>query len=130
MSLLDHKKLAVIHIVKRELDLSDQEYRDMLEKAAGVRSARDLDEAGFRQLMRFFARSRHYQSTADGLTLRQKLFIKHLVEELGWDDGHLRNFVRKYYQKDTVAALTKKEASKVIVGLQHILSAKAPRARR
>jgi hypothetical protein len=27
---MDHKKLAVIHIVKRELCLSDAEYRDIL----------------------------------------------------------------------------------------------------
>lgn len=31
MTLPDHKKPAPIHIVKRELNLSDQEYRDILE---------------------------------------------------------------------------------------------------
>jgi phage gp16-like protein len=122
MSGLDHKKLAVIHIVKRELNLDDQEYRDILEQAAGVRSARELDEEGFRRLMRFFARSRHYQVNQGGLTLRQKLFIDHLVAELGWDHKHLRNFLNKYYKRFTVDALSRKEASKVIVALQHILS--------
>ena len=38
---MDKKKLAVIHIVKRELSLSDDEYRDILERVAGVRSAKD-----------------------------------------------------------------------------------------
>ena len=122
MSLLDHKKLAVIHIVKRELELGDEEYRDLLEKAAGVRSARDLDEAGFKLLMRAFARSRHYKLNRYGLTLRQKLFINHLVDDLGWDQRHLKNFLKKYYKKDRVQALTKKEASKVIVAFQHILA--------
>lgn len=127
MSLLDHKKLAVIHIVKRELDLADEDYRDMLEKAAGVRSARDLDEAGFQRLMRSFARSRHYRPSRQGLTLRQRLFIKHLAEELGWDTNHLRNFLKKYYKKERVATLSKKEASKVIIGLQQILHAQRPK---
>ena len=56
---LDRKKLAVIHIVKRELDLSDQQYREILLRETGVRSAKDLDEKGFRRLMRYFAGSRH-----------------------------------------------------------------------
>lgn len=127
MSLLDHKKLAVIHIVKRELGLSDKQYRDLLEEAAGVRSARDLDEAGFQRLMRFFARTRHYRAQPQGLTLRQKLYVRHLVEELGWDGNHLRNFLRKYYKKERLEELSKKEASKVIVGLQHILHARKPK---
>lgn len=122
MSGLDHKKLAVIHIVKRELNLADHEYRDMLEEVAGVRSARDLDEEGFGRLMRSFARSKHYQVNKHALTLRQKLFINHLVADLGWDQGHLRNFLKKYYKKGAVAALNKKEASKVIVALKHILA--------
>lgn len=127
VSVLDHKKLAVIHIVKRELNLGDQEYRDLLEQAAGVRSARDLDEEGFRRLMRFFARSRHYQANRGGLTLRQKLFIDHLVADLGWDPAHLANFLNKYYQKVAVAALDRRQASKVIIALQHILAAQKTR---
>lgn len=118
---LDHKKLAVIHIVKRELNLDDQEYRNLLGKAAGVRSARDLDEDGFQRLMRFFARSKHFQANPDGLTIRQKLFVDHLTANLGWDSNHLHNFLNKYYKKDTVETLSRKEASKVIVALQNIL---------
>lgn len=124
MTGLDHKKLAVIHIVKRDLNLGDEEYRDLLEQAAGVRSARDLDNEGFRRLMRAFARSKHFQTTPDGLTIRQKLFIQHLAEDLGWDPDHLGNFLKKYYKKGRVEALTKKEASKVINGLKSILAAK------
>lgn len=121
MSLLDHKKLAVIHIVKRDLDLGDEEYRDMLEEVAGVRSARDLDEKGFQRLMRSFARSSHYQVNAYGLTLRQKLFINHLMTELGWEQGHRRNFLNKYYKKNRVESLSRKEASKVIIALKSII---------
>jgi len=35
LKVLDKKKLAVIHIVKRELGFSDQEYRNFLEKSCG-----------------------------------------------------------------------------------------------
>jgi len=118
--MIDHKKLAVIHIVKRELELSDEEYRNILQMAAGVNSAKELDEAGFHRLMRFFARSRHYQPNPRGLTLRQKLFIQHLFAELHWDVDHCRNFLLKYYRKTDIKELNKKEASKVIEALKQI----------
>jgi len=119
---LDRKKLAVIHIVKKELGLSDEEYRDLLERETGVRSARDLDEEGFRRLMRFFTRSRHYRDSRDAITFRQKLYIRHLVAELGWDERHFQNFLNKYYHKKRPEQLSKKEASKVIVALKKILA--------
>ncbi len=126
--MLDHKKLAVIHIVKKELGLTDQEYRDALEKITGVRSARELDERGFRTLMRHFAKSRHYRVNARGLTFRQQLFIKHLVDDLGWEETHFRNFLRKYYKQEAVAALSRREASKVIESLKQILAHRPPPA--
>jgi len=118
--MIDYKKLAVIHIVKRELGLSDDEYRNILQTASGVNSAKDLDEAGFRRLMRFFARSRHYRLNSQGLTLRQKLFIQHLFEELHWSADHCHNFLLKYYRKPDIEGLNKKEAGKVIEALKQI----------
>jgi hypothetical protein len=117
---LDRKKLALIHIVKKELKLDDAEYRGILGRVAGVRSARDLDEAGFRKLMRFFVRSDFYQANAQGMTLKQKLFVKALAREMGWDRAHLRNFIRKYYQREGLDALDRKEASNLIESLKAI----------
>ncbi|MDH3359301.1 MAG: regulatory protein GemA [Desulfobulbaceae bacterium] len=120
--MLDQKKLAVIHITKKELALSDKEYRDTLERVTGVRSAREMDEEGFRKLMRYFTRSKHYRLNKDGLTFRQKMYIKHLVDDAGWDDRHFRNFLRKYYKRETVVELSKREASKVIESLKKIIT--------
>ena len=117
---LDRKKLALIHIVKKELALSDADYRCILERIAGVSSARDLDEAGFRKLMRFFVRSDYFRANAFGMTLKQKLFVKALARQLGWDPAHLRNFIRKYYRKDGLEALDRKEASKLIESLKAV----------
>lgn len=118
---LDHKKLAVIHIVKREIGLSDDEYRDLLQRETGVRSAKDLDEKGFRRLMRYFTASGYYRVNEYGLTFRQKLYIRHLVDDLGWHAEHFTNFLNKYYKKTEVERLTKKEASNVIESLKNIL---------
>ncbi len=120
--MLDQGKLAVIHITKKELGLDDAEYRETLEKVTGVRSSRDLDEAGFRKLMRYFARSRHYRVNERGLTFRQKLYIRHLVEDLGWNQFHFLNFLHKYYHVDAVEKLDKREASKLIESLKHIIT--------
>jgi hypothetical protein len=117
---MDKKKLAVIHIVKKELDLSDEEYRDILMKTAGVRSAKDLDDKGFQRLMHYFVRSRHYRTTKDSITLRQKLFINHLRLEVGWDEVHFRNFLKKYYKKSDLNTFSKREASKVIESMKNI----------
>lgn len=119
--MLDHNKLAVIHITKEELKLSDEEYRDLLQEACGVRSSRDLDEVGFQKLMRYFARSRHYRINRNGMTMRQKLYIRHLVNSLGWEENHFTNFLKKYYHHGVLEQLTKVEASKLIESLKHII---------
>ncbi|SPD73307.1 conserved hypothetical protein [uncultured Desulfobacterium sp.] len=119
--MLDNKKLAVVHIVKKELNLSEQQYRDTLEKITGRRTARELDDAGFNKLMRYFASSKYYRLNQDGLTFRQKMYIKHLRDELGWDEAHFVNFLRKYYKKTAIESFTRKEASKLIESLKGIL---------
>jgi transposase-like protein len=70
--------------------------------------------------MRYFVRSDYFRANAQGMTLKQKLFIKTLARELGWDPTHLRNFIRKFYQKDGLEALDRKEASKLIESLKAV----------
>jgi len=117
---MDKKKLAVVHIVKKELNLSDEEYRHILRDATGVETAKDLDDRKFRKLMNVFMRSKLYRRHSNGITLRQKYFIRNLYEELGWDEEHFENFLKKYRHKGRLDEMTKKEASKVIVSLKSI----------
>ena len=119
--MLDNKKLAVIHIVKKELGLSDKEYRDTLKKVTGVRSAKYLDDRSFFKLMNYFARSRYYKLNKDGFTFRQKMYINNLKEQLNWQELHFANFLKKYYKKTSIETLTKKEASKVIESLKNVV---------
>jgi hypothetical protein len=119
---LDRKKLALIHIIKKDLRLSDLEYRDILYQAAGVRSAKDLDRASFRKLMRYFVKSPYYRKNPNSITLKQKMYINYIAKQLGWDFDHLRNFVRKYYHKSDLNFLTRKQAAKLIESLKNIRS--------
>lgn len=118
--MIDNKKLALIHIVKKELGLSDGEYRSILHRAAGVRSAKELDDEKFQKLLNYFARSGYYRRDAGGITLKQKLFIKSLAARLDWSMEHLKNFARKYYHKNDIGELTKKEAAGLIESLKNI----------
>jgi len=127
---LDRKKLALIHIVKKELQIGDENYRCLLRRVAGVESAKDLDQAGFRKLMRFFVRSQYYRVNDFGMTLKQKLFIKTLARQLGWGPDHLRNFIHKYYRRDDLDALTRKEASHLIESLKAVRAHESRAGRR
>ncbi|MDP2922161.1 MAG: DUF1018 domain-containing protein [Candidatus Omnitrophota bacterium] len=117
---MDKKKLAIIHIVKKELGLADSEYRRILQDVTDVNSAKDLDEVGFRKLMNYFVRSKYYQVNPGGLTIRQKLYIKYLANSLGWEEEHLINFLHKYYHKTKIDELTKEEAIKAIESLKGV----------
>lgn len=119
--MIDHKKLAVIHIVKKELNLTDNEYRNKLEKICGVRSAKNLDDEGFRKLMLFFTRSGYYRSAKDGITFRQRMYIKNLASKTGWSEAHFKNFIKKYYKKEKIDTFSKREASKLIESLKNIM---------
>jgi len=117
---MDKKKLALIHVVKKELNLSDEAYRNILQQTTGVSSAKDLDEAKFKKLMKVFVRSPYYRINRDGLTLRQKMLLESLGRDLHWDEKHLNNFVKKYYHKPSVNVLSRREARKAIESLKHI----------
>ena len=118
---MDKKKLAVIHIVKRELSLSDDEYRNTLERITGVRSAKDLTDDQFHKLMRYFVRTRHYRVESKGITLRQKYYIRQLKERLQWDDSHFHNYIHKYFHNRDLNTYTKHDASNLIVALKSVL---------
>jgi len=73
--------------------------------------------------MNYFARSPLYRLNKKYLTLRQKLYITHIKDDLSWDQAHFRNFLKKYYKKTELQTFSKKEASKLIESLKHILGA-------
>jgi hypothetical protein len=71
--------------------------------------------------MNYFVRSPYYQVNPYGLTIKQKLYIKYLAEGLRWEEGHLSNFIHKYYHKANVEQLARKEAIKVIESLKAVM---------
>ena len=118
--MIDKKKLAIIHIVKKELNLTDNEYRNILKSQAQVTSAKELDEPGFRKLMNYFVRSIYYRVNPYGLTIKQKLYVKYLAQKMDWTQRHLSNFIHKYYHKFNIDKLSRKEAIRLIESLKAV----------
>lgn len=50
------KRLSLIHVARNQLGLTDEDYRAILMKVAGVSSSTDLDGAGFDAVMAYFQR--------------------------------------------------------------------------
>jgi hypothetical protein len=124
--MIDQKKLALIHIVKQELHLSDPEYRSILRAAAHVESSKDLTDTSFRALMDYFVRTKHYRRDRYSITLKQKLYIQDLFKKLAWSDDHAKNYLKKYFHKSALEWFSKKDASALIVALKHILEKRLP----
>ena len=61
-----NKKLGLIHIGKQKLGIADDDYRDMLEQVAGVRSAAKLDAGGLDAVIK------HLRSLGFEVTRKQK----------------------------------------------------------
>lgn len=53
---IDKKRIALIHVAKKALDMEDPAYRAMLVRVAGIATSADLDEAAFDRVMAEFER--------------------------------------------------------------------------
>lgn len=52
--MLDAKKVSLLHVARRRLQLTDDDYRAVLRRLGGVESSRDLSDAGFAAVMDHF----------------------------------------------------------------------------
>ncbi|GAB3266103.1 regulatory protein GemA [Chitinimonas naiadis] len=54
--MLDKRKVTLVQVAKRKLDMSEQDYRALLLRTGGVHSTTDLSEKGFNAVMAEFQR--------------------------------------------------------------------------
>ena len=126
--MIDRATLAAIHVAKKQLALEDDSYRDLLQRVAGVRSARDLDEAGARRVMTEFERLGFTNQTKrraghDSRPLARKaraLWISlHNLDEIdNADDRALAAFARRLTGKETLRFCDAKELNQVVEALK------------
>jgi hypothetical protein len=111
----------MLHLMKRELGLNDESYRDRLERLSGQRSAKDLSDNELDQVLKTF----HVKQQTNPYTAKVKaLFIAafNLGAFASGTDAALNAFVRRQTGKERLMFLTPPEANAVTEALKAILA--------
>lgn len=127
--MIDNRTKAAIHVAKKQLALSDDSYRDLMMRVAGVTSSRDLDDAGARRLMAEFERLGFVNATKkkrvgrDNRPLARKavaLWISlHNLDEIdNPDDRALAAFAKRTAGKERLLFCDTGELNRVVEGLK------------
>jgi hypothetical protein len=126
---LSPNKRAIIGVARRQLALTDEDYRSILGLYAGVKSSTELDQQGFSNVMGRFAEL-GFQSTSPRrpLTARagmaspaQTSFIRHLWSECtngNGTDASLGKWLEGKFHVSSVRFVTAELAPKVVGGLK------------
>jgi len=126
------QKLAAIHIAKKELGIADADYRALLLKSAGVRSAADLkNDTQYFALMRAFRaagykpgyrvrKKRQVKEQNYHCSEAQRRYIKGLwsLASRSKTERSRRAMIRRICGVDDLRFLTKAKATAVILALR------------
>lgn len=123
------KRLQLIHVARKRLELSDEAYRHILKRCAKVDSAKRLDDAGFGRVMDEFrrlgfvsdARARAFdrsdlsgKASAGQINLIKSLWLD--CTDDGTDEG-LDTFIRKRFRIGALRFANHNHAVKIIGAL-------------
>lgn len=132
---LSRKQLALIHIARKEMGLDDESYRDILAGTAGVRSAKELSDRGFRAVLAEFERlgwrngtpgSRHASAAKSGMHQRWsadkwRLYskIEAQLADLGLPWSYADGIARNMFGVRLLRWCTAEQLRKVIAALAY-----------
>ncbi len=132
------QKLKLIHVARRELELPEEAYREILRHHGGIESSKDLDDDGFKRVidcmkaLGFWVRRKFEQTRprdpGELPTPGQLKVIGHLWDDLGeyLGDAKRVSFQRGFYvERLKISALgpqTRAQANAVIEALKQRVS--------
>jgi len=132
---ISRRQIALVHVARAQLGMSDESYRDVLRLHAGVDSATDLDAVGFEIVMaRFhqlgFTSSWHARNLGDrrGMaTAKQVALIRSLWREFsgGDDERALGRWLERSFGVSALRFLDAPSTSKAITALKAMARRKA-----
>jgi len=132
---IGRKQLAVIHMAAEELKLDDTTYRDVLDRFAGVTTAKDLDQRGFNAVMAYFTalgfRSTWTQRTfgrRPGMASPKQIdLIRKLWRDWSGadDEAALGHWLDHSFHVSALRFLDKAGADRAVNGLRAMLRRKA-----
>ncbi|WP_066718666.1 MULTISPECIES: regulatory protein GemA [Hyphomicrobiales] len=120
------KQIAMIQAAKRQLGLSEDEYRGLVRRIGQADSARDLTPAGFTALIRAFE-TLGFQRTNPPLHVRrgmatpaQLALIEQLWRQWSGDEnaGAMRAWIERSYKISALRFMTKDHAAMAINALR------------
>lgn len=136
-SIMTREKLAVLHIAKKKLGLSDDEYRETLNNFAGVMSSKDLSEHGFEAVMFHFCslgfksdwNTKNFGYRAGMASPRQIAMIRELWKSFTGDQGDdvsLGKWLEGKFKVSAIRFLDNQSAHKAIGALKRMTANKSP----
>lgn len=134
MTISDNKR-RIIHVARRQLGLSDEDYRSVLFNVSGVSSANDLDDYGFDAVMdrlnalgfKSMSPRKPFGNRAGMATDRQTAMIRALWGEFTdgkGDDKSLGKWLDAKFKVSSLRFLSAELAPKVVAALKAMLSNK------
>jgi phage gp16-like protein len=124
---ISKQQKAVIHVAKSQLHMADEDYRAMLQRAAGASSSNELDDAGFDKVMGEFerlgfrrTRQREQDVRREGMATPKQLGrIRALWKAFsGSDDVRLGKWLEKHFHVSSVRFVKDWQAGKVVAVLE------------
>lgn len=120
------RDLAMIHLAKKELDLDDDMYRDILQQCCGTESAAELDAPNRRKLLAFFrgrgwGRRDHTQKRPKNMNVpdRSRLLkkIEALLAEAKRPWSYADTLAKKMWKVDSLTFCEPKHLNGIISAL-------------
>jgi len=133
---LTKKQIALIHVARQKLDMSDNAYRTVLAKLCGKTSTTELDQDDFEVLLAFFEYSGFKPVVAGGpdygarpgmASFAQLELIRTLWAEYTKGGPGLQAWLKRCFKIDSDRFLTAGDARKAIVALK-AMKARTPTA--
>lgn len=121
------KMLAKIHLAKKELDLDDDVYRDLLKNATGLRSCSKMTMAQLETVLNTLKR-KGFQDNWGGVGRMPMHLVEHrpmmnkiaaLLKETGTTWDYAIGITKKMFQKDKMILLSGDELYRLIAALQY-----------
>jgi hypothetical protein len=129
------KQIALIKIAKKQLGLTDEQYRALLLWAGKVESAKDLDTAGFERVMEYLTRlgfksdwnKRTFGNRPGMASPKQVDLIRELWRQFSEadDDAALGKWLERSYKVSSLRFVDAPTAQKAITGLRAMICRKA-----
>lgn len=121
VSMLSQKQLALIHIARNQIDISEEEYRDLLKNNFRVESSKNLTPFQFKKLMEVFENKLGFVKITGELSEAQYKKIRKMCDLLKWNRERINGFVKRQLgESKAIETINKAEANKVIEGLKGV----------